>query len=247
MNNIQPQPFRDLDLPQQHFVNGEHYVPPRSRNSVEAFRRRTLPTGAVLAEQQQRGLLLVSKVLELVEDPQEATFLYELLAGSGINSAAYSLQTDRTQRSRLKLPILADDYAEWRQDIEGLKDNSQHNLLGSLALAETVVTKTINRSPSVERHTRSFGHQMGKTAIEFAVLSTGTLGGGSAYDVQDWARQQGLKALDFARTAHRKIGSHPSIAQFDDRDSDVMVYTRRNAPDQVVIALEQAIEEPVAA
>jgi len=245
MNNTQP--FRDIDLPQQHFNDGAHYVPPRSRDSVEAFRRRTLPKGTVLAEQQQRGLVLATKVIDLIEDPTDRTFMYELLAGSGINTAAYSLQTDRTQRSRLKLSILADDDAEWRQDLEGLRDNNHHNFLGATALAEVVVAKTINRSPSIERHTRAFGHHMGNTAIECAILSAGSLGGGSAFDVQDWARQQGLRALDFARTAHRRIGTHPTMAQFDDRDSDVMVYARRNAPDQVVLALEQAIEEPVAA
>ncbi|MNL62941.1 hypothetical protein D3C87_1870170 [compost metagenome] len=80
--------------------------------------------------------------------------------------------------------------------------------------------------------------------MQLACIEVGTVADSySPFDVQNLAREQSLQTLEQARVFGDHVGSHPSMAQLADPNSDLAVYWRRNAPNGAFEAYEEAIED----
>jgi len=236
-------PYKNFDLPKQHLI-GEHYVPARARHTDEIDRRRSLPRGTVLLEQQQRGLAIVGHVLDHVEDEADVRFATEMAAISGLNAGWYSYgQQAPVMRRRLELPELADDTYDWRETRVGLMIKVREGLAHASELA-TVLTQATPEHRSFKRYTFNFGKQIGNVSLKLANVGLGNAPlSMNAFDVQSAVREESLVVLDRARTIAGTIGINPSIAQLADPDSPLAVYWRRSAPNGAFEAFEQATEE----
>jgi len=235
-------PYKNFDLPKQHLI-GEHYVPARARHADEIERRRSLPRGTLLLEQQQSGLTIASHILDDLEDESDLRFATETLAASGLNAGWYSYaQQAPVMRRQLDLPELADDTYEWRESRDGLLLRVRDGLAHAAELASTLVQATPEHR-SFKRHVFNFGRQMGNVSLKLACVRMGNAPLSlNAFDVQSAARDESLAALDTARTIASTIGVNPSIAQLSDPDSPLAVYWRRAAPNGAYKALEEAME-----
>lgn len=235
-------PYRNFDLPKQH-LDDRHYVPARARSKSEIERRRHLPSGTILLEQQRDGLSIAARILDGIEQPEDVTFATNLIAMSGLNAGWYSYAADSSvMRRRLNLPRLADDEIEWRETRGGLLTKAQRGLVDAADLAGTLAATAAERR-ATERHERRLGRQMGDVALQLACVELGNVAQAySDFDIQNFARERSLYILEEARVFGDKIGSHPSIAQLADPNSDLAVYLRRAAPNDTLEAYEESIE-----
>jgi hypothetical protein len=240
-------PYRDFDLPNKHLAYERHYVPPRTRDSAEAERRRSLPRGVLLAEQQLKGLQVATTILEqLGQDGEGLRFATRWLAASGLNTAWYSYAHDApVMRRRLKLPILATDDPEQRPSALMLHHDIVSSMRQGLTHAARIVVTT-GRTPVVETYQTQVGRIVGKASLTMACFAIGDfIGYESAslddFDLQDLARRRGLASLEDARTLAAAIGTPPSMAQLANPDSDLAVFWRRQAPQGAYEAYEAAV------
>jgi len=236
-------PYRNFDLPTQH-LDSHHYVPERARSRGEIERRHTLPSGTILTEHQRDGLRIASRVMGLVEQPEDVAFAGDVIAMSGLNASWYNYAAHApVMRRRLNLPMFTDEETDWRETKSGLLTKAQQGLATAATLAEVVVaTRIENRSSA--RFQQQLGRQLGNTSLQLACIEVGTVADSySPFDVQNLAREQSLQMLEQARVFGDKVGSHPSTAQLADSNSDLAVYWRRHAPNGAFEAYEEAIEE----
>lgn len=240
--------FKDFDLPTQHLGEG-HYVPPKARDADEIDRRKQLPRGTLLAEQQQIGLKVASQILKQLEDPADVTFASRLLAASGINTAWYSFAQNaehEVQRRRLKLPLLIAGQPQWRPDSgELLRDGIAH-FDEAVDQAGKVLVGTEYRSPRTVGFKTNLGRVAGKASLTLACINLGDKVVGAPIldsDVQQLVRQQSLQTLRDSRALSHDIGSHPSLAQLANPLSDLSVFWQREAPNGALQAFHGALEE----
>lgn len=235
-------PYRNFDLPKQH-LDDRHYVPERARTASEIERRRSVPSGTILAEHQRDGLLIASQMLQAIEEPEDLAFATDLIAMSGLNTSWYSYAAHSpVMRRRLNLPVLADEETDWYETSIGLRAKTQESLVGAVAIAEALATATQERRPT-DRHRQQLGRRLGNVSLGLACIElSNSADAYSAFDMQHFAREQSLRTLEKARTFGDQIGSHPSIAQLADPNSDMVLHLRRHAPNGAFEAYEEAIE-----
>lgn len=236
-------PYRNFDLPKQH-LDDRHYVPERARTSTEIQRRRALPNGTILAEHQRDGLHIASQIMQRVEQPEDITFARDVIAMSGLNASWYSYAAHSpVMRRRLNLPVLADEETEWRETRSGLLTKAQQGLVEAATIAEALASTKAERRSTL-RQQQILGRQLGGVSLQLACIEVGSVADSySSFDVQNLAREQSLEALEKARIFGDQVGSHPSMAQLADPNSDLAVYWRRNAPNGAFEAYEEAIED----
>lgn len=243
-------PFKDFDLTVKH-VDGRHYVPPKARRPEEIERRRRLPRGSLLAEQQRKGIVIGAAILHRVQEPEDITFTRRVLAAGGLNTAWYSFAQDApdVMRRRLKLPPVAVENDPWRADSATLLESARLRYDDAVLLADRVVAATELRARRLHQHKKVLGRHLGETSLILACVDMDANAiYGTAFDVQHVVRQRSLAALEDARNLAGEVGAHPTLAQLADPDSDLSVYWRRNAPIGAYDAYEAAIsEQPVAA
>ncbi len=241
--NKEPQPYKDFDLSTEH-LNGRAYIPPFTRNETERQRRHLLPPGTIILEQQRRGLAISVALLERITEPQDLQFAARMIAMGAINSSWYLYgEHAPVMRRRLNLPELASAESDWRQDTQGLLVKTRHDLVSATELAEATVATHINRA-STQKIRSQLGRRVGNASLGLASLEVGTTAQSlSAFAVQARARQEGLQLIEDARTLGDRTGTHPSIAQLADPDSDLAVLWRREAPNEAYTAFEWATEE----
>lgn len=235
-------PYSHFDLPTQH-LGMEHYIPPRTRDEDEAERRRYLPRGTVLAEQQRNGLYVAQAIMNQELDEPDELFASRVLAASGLNSSWYSYARNaRVMRRRLFLPKLIDEEAAWRETHDGLRAKVRDGLAEAVKWGEVLAWATAEST--VRTHLPVVaGRAMGNASLQLSCMTIGDVPRGvGTFDVQAVAREQGLASLEFARRAEAEMGVAPSIAQLADKDSPLSVYWRRNAPNGAYEALEQATQ-----
>lgn len=236
-------PYTHFDLPKQHLV-GQHYVPARARQSDEIERRRSLPTGTILLEQQRDGLAIASHLVEHVEEYPDLKFASDMLAASGINSGWYSYaQQADVMRRRLILPELAIDATDWRETRGGLMTKVREGLAHAAELGTAYASAKANHHET-KRQATLLGRQMGNVSLQLACVRLGNAPLAlQAFEVQSAARDEALATLDLSRSIASEVGVNPSLAQLADADSPLSVYWRRHAPNGAFDALEQAREE----
>lgn len=230
------QPYSHFDLPRQHLGQEGHYVPPKARDAKEIARRRTLPPGTVLAEQQAKGVVIAHKLLERTEVGADMRYATHILGMLTINSSWYLFAKDApdVMRRRLLLPRIA----RYETDTRISPAEQREKTLGGLALAAEMATDFADRYAkqklSVSR-AHQFARHLGNVSLDIAVLGDGqTTIGGNDFDVQKHVRSQALDLLEYAREAGVATGTHPSVAQLPDQYSPASIEIHTHGPDQVV-------------
>lgn len=236
-------PYRNFDLPKQH-LDDHHYIPERARSRSEIERRRSLPSGTLLAEHQRDGLSIAHRIMTSIEQPEDMAFAGSLIAMSGLNTGWYNYAAHSTvMRRRLDLPMLADEESDWRESRSGLLTKAQQGLVEAATIAEALVATKVERRSTV-RQQKQLGRQLGNVSLQLACAEVSMVANAySPFAVQDMAREASLTILEQARVFSAQAGTHPSVAQLADPNSDLAVYWRRNAPNGAFEAYEEAIED----
>lgn len=247
--------FKDFDLPTNHLPGNQHYVPPKARTADEVARRRELRRGTLLIEKQASGLSMAGLILDALEEPEDIRFAAKVLAISGLNSAWYIIgrgSEAEVMRRRLKLPILATGDPALQPDVMSLLPSARARIRGAVPRAHVLVAAHEHVPAKVADLKKEIARSVGTASIELACVARSEMLGRNNSTVSDSAaqnfvRQSGLWVLHHGRTTASEIGSYASMAQLSDRDSDLSVFWRRNAPNGAVEAYEAAVESPLAA
>jgi len=236
-------PFTHFDLPKQHLV-GKHYVPARARQSDEIERRHSLPSGTILLEQQRDGLAIIRRVMEQVEEEPDLTYIQNVLAACALNSSWYTYARDADEmRKRLVQAKLFDPETGEPRPFADMRAQAETQLDIAVDLASTVVDAHVENHLTVRQATMS-GRAMGTAALYVATLPLETASYSmNPYEASLDQRERGLATLARARVFVNEIGSNATAAQISDPNSDVSVFVRRTAPDNVFNAFEEAVEE----
>lgn len=236
-------PFSNFDLPRQHLGGEGHYIPPRARDKDEIARRRSLPSGILLLEQQRRGLEIAGSILTLVKEDEDIKFTAKMIGMAALNTGWYAFAQNApdVMRRRLLLPKLADHETDWRQTAEGL----QIEAVNGIHEVHDIAALMIDRHEAKTRGRAiptALGRRIGNVSLQFgAIHHNATNVAGTAFEVQKHVRDTSLDILESTREFGIKTGSHPSIAQLADPDSPLAVHWRRTAPDGAYEAYETAV------
>lgn len=231
-------PRRNFDLPAKHIndTDGSNYVPPRARDPEEIARRQQLPPGSLIREFQASGIKVAGAIFNHpVTEPEDVNYIHRRLAIPLLNSAWYSFADsaktpDIFMRRELKLPILADDQAEWRAAKEGMLARIRQSLTETARLASSL---SIQHQKGLEttRIEKKLGRTMGNTALALISLQHANAPMGmSEVDIQDIVMLDASELLQDAQTSHEGTGIHASIAQLADSESPLARDWRDNAP-----------------
>lgn len=237
-------PYKHFDLPTQHLAGEQHYVPSRARNAEEIERRRMRPRGALVAEQQWRGLEIAGYMLAAQEDTKTAAFIGRLLAASALNSAWYGFAArSDVMRRRLHLPLVPvatlEDHTASASSLEQATQHTKDAATASKGLVRAIEAQTPYRHQGKEH----VGRTVGNAALSIACLPLGDYPVfETSFVAQQAARQYSLEALQDARALQHDLGTSPSLAQLADPDSDLSLYIRREAPDAIYAAFEEATD-----
>ncbi len=244
------QPFKHFDLPTHHLTGDKHYVPPKARQPDEIERRRSLPTGTLLAEQQLQGIRIASSIIEHVVERPDVEFTARIVAASGLNSSWYGFaRGSQVMRRRLQLPLVAGSLdvppLTSTEQLAGVRQSFTE--VDTIAEALVMSFETSSRRTSLQK--RVLGRALGDASLSLACVAPGRSYSSQSdpYEVQAKVRQQGLMALESARTLESQIGTPPSLAQLADQDSDLAVFIRRTAPNGVYEAYQAAFATSQAA
>jgi hypothetical protein len=238
--------YKDFDLPTKHLVGEQHFLPPKTRLEDEENHRRSQPSGTLILESQHTGIRMAAAILRELRRPEDITFSADVLAASGLNTAFYLFGREApVQRRRLKLEVLATEDPEQRPSTFMLVQNARDDLNRGEAESTTLLDAHRGSWPEANKHKKILGRTIGHAALTLSCAALGDkIGYEETYitdfDIQDLARQRGLSALEHARAMATEIGTPPSLAQFADKDSDLSVYWRRNAPDGALHAYNLA-------
>lgn len=246
MNKIlQPekQGFRDFDLPKEHLLDDRHYVPPKTHDVAEIGRRRDLSPGTLLTERQLRGLKIAQQIIENITEEEGQKFSAHMLAMAGLNTAWYSYaQNSDVMRRRLKLPIMAHPRS---RTLGAMREDAVSAFAKQINRANQLVIATDLGLDSRSDHQRRLGVGVGNVSLRLAMFEPVMNGVFESEPDDDEAqritRRRCLSVLDDARTAHRTMGSHPSIAQLSDPYSHLAVYWYRHAPGSAQSAVVEAL------
>jgi hypothetical protein len=235
-------PYTNFDLPRQH-LNAPDYIPARTRDNDEAERRRLLPTGTLVLEQQRRGLAVIAGVLARLDQPDDIAFASHIFAASTLNSSWYSYGKHASvMRRRLELPTFATE-SGWRENRQDFVAKIGSSIVRAQQLAGDMIA-THATSRRTARQTELFGRYVGTVSLEIAGLPIVDMPQTmDPFDVQSAVRDVSLDVLETARTLGHQIGHNPSLAQLADIDSDVLVYWRREAPNGAYDALESTLAD----
>lgn len=230
------QPYSNFDLPRQHLSQEGHYVPPKARDPEEIARRRTLPAGTVLAEQQAKGVEIAHTLLGRTEVGSDMKFVTHMVGMLTINASWYLFGRGApdVMRRRLILPHIARYEDDSRLSAAELRENALEGLGLATDMAADFAGRYAERKLSVH-WARGFARHLGNVALDLAVLGDGnTTISGNAFAVQEHVRSQALDLLEYARQSGIDTGTHPSVAQLPDRYSQASLNIHKNGPDNVV-------------
>lgn len=235
---------KQLDLPTEHLTGtGEHYVPPKTRDSTERDRRHELPSGTLLLEQQHAGIGVMLATMQGLESPGTANYAIDMFAPSLMNAAWYQYGRDfEGMRRQVELESMIDDEGNFltqEQRIEKLLERltALHEMAG-----RTVVDHK-ERKGQVTRH-RKLGRAMGDTATTMLSIGMGDISPAvELAQVRLEVRDRSQRAIRMGRTAELTLGAYPSVAQFANPDSDALVAWRRHATDDAYQAMEAALSQ----
>lgn len=243
-------PRRNFDLPAKHIndTDGANYIPPRARNPEEIARRQALRPGSLIREFQASGAMVAEATFNHpVTEPEDVNYIRRHLAIPLLNSAWYSFADsartpDIFMRRELKLPILADDKAEWRATKEGMIARVRQGLAETARLSSNLSIQ-YQKGLETVRTEKKLGRAMGNTALTLISLQHANAPMGmSEVEIQDIVMLDASELLQDAQTSYEGTGVHASVAQLADPNSPLSLDWRRNAPrsSEAYYALVQA-------
>lgn len=213
-----------------------NWIPPIARDPVEIARRQSNRPGSLLREYQASGAKVAEATFNHpVTEPEDINYIRHKLATSLMNSAWYNFADDDSSpdifmRRVLKLPVIADDRAEWRATKEGLAVKVREGLARTANLASRLSIKYQKEFNTI-RDQKQLGQSMGNTGLTLIALQHANAPMGmSESEIQDIVMLDGLKLLEAAKISHENTGYHSSIAQFADPDSPLSIDWRQKAP-----------------
>lgn len=244
--------YKDFDLPTTLQAKGAEYIPPKARDEAEIDRRKRLPRGTLLAEQQRDGVAITADILESLEYPEDLAFASRVLGASALNTSWYLFAKGApVMRRRLKLPLLTVPHEDVRPDTLELIQARDTRLAQVRDHANTysqMVSFSLGELALEDRRT-VLGRQLGNTALAIATVDLGdafTFSTVDDFSVQAAVRRRALRTLRDARELGVDIHTVPTLAQLANPDSDLSVFWRRNAPNGALRAYEEAYEQRAA-
>lgn len=248
------QPYSELNLPSHHLpIDSEHAKPASARQPAEIYFRRSRRTGALVLDQQRKGLVIAGEMANILafRDVDDGGFSINMLAMASVNTSFYSFANGaRVMDRKLDLPQLVTEL-----DDGVLVQASEEELLFRAAesMDEAYSQGTLLYSAFEKRRegttlNRRLGKNLGNSSLLLASVSqVETVAGLGAFDAQVVVRDHLLTMLEDARTiaakplyGHDPMGRHPSLMRLPDNDSEINVYWRTNGPNAAVELLEEA-------
>lgn len=250
------QPYSQFNLPSHHLpLNGSDAQPASARKPAEIYYRRSRRKGSLVLDEQRKGLMIADRMVQAIETGKfdDDDFTARMLAMAGINTSFYTYARDsRVMDRRLDLPTLASDEGDRLANYTSrseLLNQASGGMDKSLQLGTKLYEAFLIRREGVATSVR-LGKSLGNTSLLLASLNLPKkVSGLTVFEAQHTTREHLLDLLEDARTIASKpvsglkpMGSHPSIMQLADPNSDLSVYWRRNAPNDAVDLLESSIE-----
>lgn len=243
---------KQYELP-QNFVprTAPEYIPPVSRNAAEIERRRGMPPGSLVIEQQYLGALASGYFMEwLVQDGshEDVAFGSELTAAALLGSARLSLRGGRpVMRRHLHLPVVVDPVTDVQLTPAQRIKAMSSGLEGVADLSGDIYERklSLKRRASLERAHR-FGRAAGDAALWVALAPQGEeIGepGMLATEVQLAVRGIADDALEATRVLRGKVGQNLSLAMIGGQAARLETYIEENAPGGVYDTLHDAQKE----
>lgn len=245
-------PRRNFDLPAKHIdpTPDLNWAPPRSRDPEEIARRQGMPSGTILREFQASGANVAKAIFDHpMNEPEDISHVRRNLARTLLNTSWYvfadsAKNPDIYMRRELKLPVLADDSAEWRATKEGLLTRVRQGLGESAALSSRLAIQYREGHDTARVRTeKKLGRTMGNTALTIISLQHANAPlGMSEHEIQDIVMLDASELLEDARLSYQESGAHMSVAQLADPYSPLSVSWRKTAPrsGESLEAIEQA-------
>lgn len=229
--------------------SGEHFAPRPARDPAEIERRRDMrATGALVLEQQQRGIDMTIEMLLAIDDPNEQAKAAQMLGGTLLYTARYllGLGEQDAMRRTLKLPVIADDTG-WREN----PDDFQLKLFRTLreASARTEELAEIKRK---HRHIgpleRKLGRLIGHGALALSVFPLIRISEDQkALDIQAVVRESALTMHQRAQATSERLGMNISAAHLADTLSPQGIELQTRASDPIAAAYLRASQVTLAA
>lgn len=240
-------PYKNIDQPVVNLseTDGQHYVPPLSRDPGEISYLQNVAPGTKILSHQSTGLSVAHAV---VEHPfghdNDRRFAFNELSKALFNSSWYLFAQDSqdVMRRRLLLPELADDDADWRETPTGLLARTQDSLGYASELGQELVIAHASER-STDRIRTKLGRQMGNSAILLSSMDiVPAPRGRSAFDISHAQRLRSLDLLRESRATSQQNAIFASVAQVARSRSPLSVAWQESAPqtNEAYRALEQA-------
>ncbi len=251
-------PYSELNLPSHHLPpDGNDAQPASARKPSEIAFRRARRQGALVRDQERKGLIYADRMLPPVMrgEVDDGGFTVRLLALTGINTAYYDFARGaKVMDRKLELATLVDGEGadEQRATSQTLLEKAKGGMEQSVDFATSLYERYIRGYEGV-RLNEKLGRTLGNTSLILGSLDLpGRVQDMDAFEAQEVARDHSLLLLEGARTIATKaegnrnpMGSHPSMMQLADPDSDLNVYWRRYGSNDAVELLEASTAEPV--
>ncbi|OGL21888.1 hypothetical protein A2707_00855 [Candidatus Saccharibacteria bacterium RIFCSPHIGHO2_01_FULL_45_15] len=240
-------PYKNIDQPvvNLHESDGNHYIPPLSRDPDEITYLQDVPLGTKILAHQSTGLNVSHAVVEHpFQHESDRRFAFNELSKALFNSSWYLFAqgSQDVMRRRLLLPELADDDADWRETPAGLLARAQDSLGYAAELGqELAVAHASERSTG--RIRTKLGRQMGNSAILLSSIDfVPAPRGQSAFDISYAQRLRSLDLLRESRTTSQQNTIFPSVAQIARSRSPLSVAWQDRAPqtNEAYRALDEA-------
>lgn len=219
--------------------DGNHYIPPKTRDSAEIDRLHDLPHGTLMIEQEMRGLEIAEQLLAQIDDPEALAYAAQIIAAGGFNSSLYDLSRGTPYMYRpLRLPRLITEDGEHTETPDTLRAKVRAGLLQAIQQAGDLHTVHIE-GRSTRKQKEKLGRTIGNTSMLAAAI-TWTLPSRvlDPHLASAEIRAQAIDTVNQARDLQLLIGTYPSLGQLSHRDSQLAVHWRRTAPNAAYDALD---------
>ncbi len=236
-------------------IKGADYVPPKARDPKEIARRRMLPKGTIILEQQRDGAEIVARCLELLTGKDDDGVLAKMIARAAngtadICAARPGGKSGKTMYKRIALP--ENDIDPSGLDEESLRLRALGLIKAAVEPGRYIVKSHVGNHCSTPAFSEQFGKLVGQTSLVLASAEdnkTLQMVAGDPIAVQHYTWLACEAMIEEARLFHRlpSVGVHPTFAQFAHRDSPLNVWIRNNAPNDSAEVLDQAFCEIMAA
>lgn len=224
------------------------YFPPLSHDAREIERRRGLPKGTLVVEQQYLGA--VAAGLFLSQLSENGTHEDEMFGGSVMHaamlgSARFSLRGGEfVMRRHLHLPRVADPDTDMRMTNTGIRQTALDELVLATEMSKELYDRKRETGRIPLRMSHRFGHAIGDVAMWTAMMTHDEIGPtGTSSEVQKAVLQVGMEALDNTRRLRTRVGQNLSLAMIGGRTARLMTYFEENATPGAFDALNDAQNE----